>query len=315
MTQLDNAATQRFGHVGVLMGGDSSEREVSLRSGHAIVEALGSLGVSATGVDLRRGGLPNLSEFDRVFIALHGSWGEDGTLQGMLEMMEVPYTGSGVLASALAMDKVRSKLIWQSLGLPTAPFCSLRTGTSLEAVAQELGFPLFVKPIFEGSSVGVSKADNLDELVVAVETARGIASDIMVEAYLPGEELTVAVLNNRALPPVLMRTPHAFYDYAAKYASDQTTYLCPAPIPELTAERAQQIALEAFNALGCEGWGRVDLKLDAQAQPVLLEVNTVPGMTKTSLVPMAAAAEQLTFAGLCAEILNSTLMAEEQTNG
>lgn len=299
----------QFGKVGVLYGGKSAEREVSIMSGTGVHQALHSAGVDAHLFDTGVRSLAELAEerFDRVFIALHGRYGEDGTMQGALELLKVPYTGSGPLASALAMDKTMTKRIWMNEGLPTPRFEVLDRQSDLLAVAAKLGLPLIVKPPHEGSTIGVTKVEDGDAMRAAYELAAEYDEQVLAEAFVQGRELTVAILGSgaqaRALPVVEIVAPEGNYDYEHKYFTDDTRYLCPAPLPEDVTRRVQEISEAAYRALGCEGWGRVDVMLDADNQPYLLEVNTSPGMTGHSLVPMAAAASGMSYEALCVEIL------------
>ncbi|EJI86890.1 MAG: D-alanine--D-alanine ligase [Alishewanella aestuarii] len=289
--------------VAVMFGGRSAEREVSLRSGKAVLAALQDAGINAFAFDPKEQPLASLSA-DKVFIVLHGRGGEDGTMQGALQQLGLPYTGSGVLGSALAMDKIRCKWLFQAQGLPTAPFLVVRPGdTDYAAMLQQLGGKVMVKPANEGSSIGMSAASNAAELATAIATAHQYDQEVLVERWIDGREFTIAILNDQVLPIVEMRTPRAFYDYEAKYQANSTEYLCPAPLTaELTAAM-QQSALAAFKAVGASGWGRVDLMLDQSGQHYLLEVNTVPGMTEKSLVPMAAKAAGYSFQQLVLAIL------------
>lgn len=309
---MANTSMSRFGKVAVLMGGISAEREVSLNSGNAILTALQSVGVDAHGIDANPSNINGLQAqgFDRAFIALHGRWGEDGVVQGALEAIQMPYTGSGVLGCALAMDKVRSKQVWQTLGLPTARYRILRSIDDLEGLVAELGLPLFLKPAREGSSVGVGKVMAESELLAAYQKTAAVGDDVLAEQFIAGAELTVSILNDQALPIIRMATDHDFYDYEAKYQSDDTQYFCPAGLDEKLERAIQTLALNAFNALDCTVWGRVDVMLDANNQPQLLEVNTVPGMTDHSLVPMAAAAVGLSFSDLVIALLDSTITTD-----
>lgn len=299
----------RFGKVAVLMGGISAEREVSLVSGAAVLSALLEKGVDAHAVDANPNNIGQLKAqgFDRAFIVLHGRWGEDGIVQGALQAVGLPYTGSAVLGSALAMDKVRSKQVWQSVGLPTARYRVLRSESDLDGLIDELGLPLFLKPACEGSSVGIGKVSNSQDLLRLYRQAALVGDDVLAEQFISGAELTVGVLNGKALPVVRMSTDNEFYDYQAKYHSDDTQYFCPAGLPGEQEQMIQTLAVQAFNALGCDVWGRVDVMLNADNQPLLLEANTVPGMTDHSLVPMAAKAIGLSFADLVLTILESTL--------
>ena len=300
-----------FGKVAVAVGGISAERAVSLNSGQAVLSALRAQGIDAHGVDLTPDSLHQLDHsFDRVFNLLHGRWGEDGTVQGYWDSIGLPYTGSGVLGCALAMDKITTKRVWQALSLPTAAFAVVEQADQLKEVASQLGWPIFVKPAQEGSSVGVGKASSMDELRALYEAAAQLGGAVMVEQYIAGAELTVAVLEGNALPVVKMTTSNEFYDYHAKYESDETQYECPAELPESLTQRLQALSVEAFDALQCSGWGRVDLMLDAAGEPLLLEVNTVPGMTDHSLVPMAAQAIGISFEQLCVNVLATSLSQE-----
>lgn len=298
----------RFGRVAVVMGGDAAEREVSLKSGAAVLRALLEAGVDAVGIDAADDLLGQLQaqRVDRVFNVLHGRGGEDGQLQGLLEFMRMPYTGSGVLASALSMDKVMSKLLWQRLGLPTPEFRMLSADTSWEDVIAAMG-TVVVKPVREGSSIGMSVVSSAAELRAAFETASRFDSEVMAEQYIQGSELSVSILDDVALPAIELRTTHRFYDYDAKYLADDTEYLCPAPLDADAADALGDLSLQAFIALGCTGWGRVDVMRDQNGTFWLLEVNTVPGMTDHSLVPMAARADGLDFTALLLAVLTTTL--------
>jgi D-alanine-D-alanine ligase len=300
------------GRVAVLMGGASAEREVSLMSGQGVLEALRSRGVDAHPFDPAERELCELRRegFTRAFIALHGRFGEDGSVQGALEMLRIPYTGSGVLASAIAMDKQCTKDIWLARGLPTPAFRRAASVAAARAALGELGLPLAVKPSREGSSLGFSRADSLAQLETAFENAHRYDREVIIEHFIDGAELTVAILGSgehaRALPVIEIRAPSGNYDYQNKYFSDDTRYLCPAPLEPELARQVAEVSLAAYRAVGCEGWGRVDLMLArADARPWLLEVNTSPGMTGHSLVPMAARAAGLSYEDLCLELLNS----------
>lgn len=296
-----------FGKVAVLLGGKSAEREVSLNSGAMVLAALRSRGVDAHPFDPAEQGLDVLMDqrFERAFIVLHGRFGEDGTLQGVLEWLGIPYTGSGVLASALAMDKLRTKLLWQASGLPTPPCELLHAEADLDAVAARLGLPIMVKPVNEGSSLGMSKVREARGLDEAFALAVNYDRVVMAEKFVEGPELTVGILVDQALPIIKLETPRDFYDYQAKYISDDTRYIIPCGLPQARERELQALCLEAFRALGCSGWGRVDLMLDAEGAPYLLEVNTAPGMTDHSLVPMAAQAAGMSYADLCLRILEA----------
>lgn len=299
----------QFGRVAVLFGGTSAERDVSLRSGKAVLTALQQSGVDAFAFDPKLQPLAELvaSKPDRVFIVLHGRGGEDGSMQGALQLLGLPYTGSKVLGSALAMDKVRCKWLFRAQGIATADFRVLRSvPEATTALLAELGGKVMVKPASEGSSIGMSMADNVAALQTAVAEALRFDQDVLVERWIQGRELTVAVLGEQVLPIIEMRTPHTFYDYQAKYQADTTEYLCPAPIDAALTERVQQLAWQAFTAVGASGWGRVDFMLDQQGEPYVLEVNTVPGMTEKSLVPMAAKAAGLSFSELVLQVLAQT---------
>jgi len=302
----------RFGKVAVLMGGVSAERDVSLISGAAVLDGLLEKGIDAHGVDANPDNIGDLREqgFDRAFIVLHGRWGEDGVVQGALQSIGMPYTGSGVLGCALAMDKVRSKQVWQALGLPTARYRVLRSEADLDGLVTELGLPMFLKPACEGSSVGVGKVVNEDDLLAAYRESASVGDDVLAEQFISGAELTCSILKGEALPIIRMSTDHEFYDYEAKYESDDTQYSCPAGLSDAQEEAIRALALDAFNALDCSVWGRVDIMLDANDEPMLLEVNTVPGMTSHSLVPMSAAATGRGFSDLVLEVLATTLEGE-----
>ncbi|MCH8501287.1 MAG: D-alanine--D-alanine ligase [Aliidiomarina sp.] len=299
-----------FGKVAVLAGGDSAEREVSLRSGAAIHNALVQAGVDAVLFDPAKQGwfaLPELG-VDRVFIALHGRGGEDGQAQAILEMMQLPYTGSGVLASALAMDKGRTKALWHGLGLPTAQAVTVKRVDQIDCAAllARLGGKVMVKPAHEGSSIGMAMADSAETLHAALVTAAEFDHEMLVETWLSGPEYTVGILAGEALPAIKVQTPHAFYDYAAKYQDNTTEYICPAGLADAREQEIRQLALQAFHAVGGEGWGRVDLMVNDHGDLQLLELNTVPGMTEKSLVPKAAAQVGLSFQDLVLKILATT---------
>lgn len=301
---------QKYGKVAVLFGGNSAEREVSLRSGKAVLDALLRAGVDAHGVDFR-GDLERLKGFDRVWLALHGRGGEDGTLQGALEFLGIPYTGSGVLGSSLGMDKQRCKLLWLALGLSTPAYQMIEPAVAEDlararAVLAKVGPVVMVKPVLEGSSVGISKAATPEELIAAVMAAAQFKSPIMAEHFIDGDEYTVPILNDAALPSIHMKTPRSFYDYQAKYHSGGTTqYFCPSGLTPDEEQELGRLALTAFKSVGCSGWGRVDLMRDKAGRFYLLEVNTLPGMTETSLVPMAAKAAGLSFEQLVVKILDT----------
>ena len=310
---MSKLMVEKFGRVGLLYGGTSSEREVSLMSGAAIHQALQNLGVDVVVIDVGENLLQELPSYqlDRVFIALHGEGGEDGTLQGALEYLDLPYTGSGVLASALAMDKLRCKQMWQGMGLPTTDFSLLDSDSDWAAILERLGGAVMVKPACEGSSIGMSRAQTAEELEKAWRDAAATDSSeqiaVIAEPLLPGPEYTVAILDGQLLPSIRIESNAEFYDYQAKYFSDQTQYLCPSELSEQREQELQQLCLQAFDSVGCRGWGRVDVMVDAQGQYQLLEVNTVPGMTSHSLVPMAAKAAGLSFDQLVEKVLEVSL--------
>ncbi|MBK1721718.1 D-alanine--D-alanine ligase [Thiocystis violacea] len=300
--------SQRLGKVAVLLGGRAAEREVSLKSGGAVLDALRRCGVDAHPLDpdervleeLRAGG------FDRAFIILHGRGGEDGQIQGALETIGMPYTGSGVMGSALGMDKYRTKLIWTAAGLPTADSVLLRDDADLPA-AEALGFPLMIKPVHEGSSIGMARVESADALERAWRSAAEFDALVLAERWIQGAELTCAVLGQEALPMIRLETPNAFYDYEAKYQATTTRYHCPSGLDPAVEERLRRLALDAFEVVGASGWGRVDMMLDAAGHPYLLEINTVPGMTDHSLVPMAARVAGIDFDALVLRILETSL--------
>lgn len=300
---------REFGKVALLYGGLSAEREVSLQSGAAVLDGLRVGGVDVHPVDVGEDIFEQLSQgrFDRVFNALHGRGGEDGTIQGALELLHIPCTGSGVLGSALAMDKQRTKLMWQSIGLPVAPSRSVTSEAALEAVGDEIGFPVMVKPVHEGSSIGMARADDADGLLKAWRLAARYDDEIMVEKWIEGAEYTLGLVGREVLPAIMLETPRQFYDYEAKYTDGAgTRYLCPCGLNEASEARLAALALSAFDAVAGSSWGRVDLICDEDG-PWLLEVNTNPGMTLHSLVPMAAEARGWSFSELVVRILETTL--------
>lgn len=303
-------SAQDFGRVAVLMGGWAAERDVSLVSGKAVLDGLLRRGVDAHGIDAGKDVLTRLASgrYDRVFNILHGRGGEDGVIQGALEILGLPYTGSGVMGSAIAMDKYRTKLLLQALGLSTPGFALIRNEDDL-AAAGALGFPLMVKPALEGSSIGMSRADDPEQLRTAWTRAAQYDSHVMAECWVTGAEYTAAILGREALPLIRLETTHAFYDYDAKYVADDTRYLIPCGLSQAEEAGLQDLALQAFDAVGASGWGRVDILVDGQGQPWLIEVNTVPGMTGHSLVPMAAKAVGIDFDELVWRILAQTLEA------
>lgn len=299
---------RNFGKVAVLMGGPSGEREVSLKSGAAVLAALKRQGVDAHGIDAGPDVLERLKRdaYARAFIVLHGRWGEDGVIQGGLEVIGLPYTGSDVLGSALAMDKLRTKYLWSAAGIPTPPYEVLAKDTDFSQVAARLGLPLFVKPSREGSSLGVTKVKSVPDLQRAWEMAAKLDDCVLAERGIDGAEVTCAVLGSQVLPLIRIETVTEFYDYEAKYLRDDTTYHCPSGLDAAVEKKIQTLALRAFESLGCSGWGRVDFMIDRSNVPYVLEVNTVPGMTDHSLVPKAAAAAGIGFDELCLRILETT---------
>ncbi|VXC29864.1 D-alanine--D-alanine ligase [Pseudomonas sp. 9Ag] len=310
MTALQSTRDpQAFGRVAVLYGGKSAEREVSLKSGAAVLAALQSAGVDAFGIDVDDQLLTRLSSerIDRAFIVLHGRGGEDGSMQGLLECAGIPYTGSGILASALAMDKLRTKQVWQSLGLPTPRHAVLASEGDCRAAADGLGFPLIVKPAHEGSSIGMAKVAGIDELIAAWRAASLYDSQVLVEQWIQGPEFTIATLRGKVLPPIGLGTPHTFYDYDAKYVANDTQYRIPCGLDAAKELELKDLSARACEAVGIQGWARVDVMQDNSGAFWLLEVNTVPGMTDHSLVPMAARAAGLDFQQLVLAILDASM--------
>ena len=306
MTQVNS----QFGKVAVLLGGNSAERDVSLKSGQAVLNALLAYGIDAIAFDPQNRSLWELKDLnvDRVFIALHGRGGEDGTVQGALEFMNLPYTGSNVLGSALAMDKIRCKHLFKSAGLSTAPYAVVdaKKGFDAKAIIEEFK-KVMVKPSHEGSSIGMAQASSAEELEDALSNAFKFDSQVLVEQWISGREFTITVLGDEVQPVIEMSTPNGFYDYQAKYQSSTTQYHCPADLSQPDTQKLQAMALDAFDLVGASGWGRVDAMQDQQGQFYLLEVNTVPGMTEKSLVPMAAKANGASFEQLVVRILEQTL--------
>lgn len=300
-----------FGKVAVLFGGSSAEREVSLKSGSAVLAALLRQGVDAHAFDPAVRPLADLKTegFDRVMIHLHGRGGEDGTVQGALELMQIPYTGPGVMASSMGMDKLRTKLIWKAMGLAVPDFVLLEDDTDFAAVEQQLGLPIFVKPACEGSSIGITKVKNTGDLKAAYEAAKRYDSVVIAEKNIGGGEYTAAILNGEVLPFVKIEPATEFYDYEAKYNRDDTAYICPAPIEATMAKQIAEMVRKGFWAIGGTGWGRVDFLMDEAGNPYLLEVNTSPGMTDHSLVPMAAKAAGINFDQLVLTILSGAHVA------
>jgi len=302
-----NTSVADFGKVAVLLGGPSAEREISLLSGNAVLKALRERGVDAHPFDPAQRTLHDLvtDRFARVFIALHGRFGEDGTVQGALETLRIPYTGSGVMASALAMDKWRTKLVWLASGIPTPRYRVVDSRTDWMSVVAELGVPLIVKPAREGSTIGITKVTSVDhdELRLGYESAARHDDLVLVEEFVGGVELTASIVNGRALPLIRIEAPQGNYDYHNKYFSDDTKYFCPSGIDDALEREIRARSLEAFDVVGCRGWGRLDLILRPDGSYSFLEVNTSPGMTGHSLVPMAAKQAGTSFADLCIEIL------------
>lgn len=305
-------AAAAFGKVAVVMGGWSAEREVSLMSGNQVCDALRAAGVDVTAVDAARdiASVLMAGGYDRAFLILHGRGGEDGCVQGALDLIDMPYTGSGVLGSALAMDKMRSKIICTQKAIPTPDAFMASTVEEANVAARNVGFPVVIKPTLEGSSIGVSMVDTAADVAAAFNEAAK-HGPVMIEKRLLGREITVAIINGKSLPLVSMKAHGSFYDYDAKYLADDTQYECPVELPESLTIEIQQHAVAAFEALGCAGWGRVDFMLDQQQRPHFIECNTAPGMTSHSLVPMAAAAAGMDFSALCLQILSQTLSAQE----
>jgi D-alanine-D-alanine ligase len=299
---------KEFGRVAVLLGGTSSEREISLKSGNACLAALVRRGVDAHPFDPRDKPLSELvaRKFDRIFIALHGPGGEDGTVQGALEFLGLPYTGSGVMGSAIGMDKLRTKRLASAVGIPTTDYMVLRSPADLENCIERLGLPMIVKPATQGSSVGMTKVEEADQLLGAYQAAALLEPDVFAEPWITGAEYTVAVLQGRALPSIRIETPATFYDYQAKYFRTDTKYHCPSGLSPEAEKHLANLAQATFAAVGAEGWGRADFMMDKAGKPYLLEINTVPGMTDHSLVPMAARALDINFEQLVWQVLETS---------
>jgi len=305
----------RFGKVAVLMGGWSAERTVSLNSGRAVLDALQRGGIDAHGVDVQRETVMRElleGQYARVFNILHGPGGEDGVMQGALEVLGLPYTGSGVMASALAMDKLRTKQLLEGAGIPTPPYLVLEDDFDPDYVVATLGLPLMVKPALEGSSIGMSKVSEIEDLSLAWQKAAAFKGKVLAERWIEGREYTVAILGDTPLPVICLETPRDFYDYEAKYQANDTRYLCPCGLAVEEEHRLQRLALAAFQALGAEGWGRVDIMSTQDGTPFVIELNTVPGMTDHSLVPMAAKAAGIEFDQLVLRILAQTLEPRQE---
>jgi len=307
MSEVINNSSHQFGKVAVLMGGLSAERDISLLTGQAVLQGLLDKGVDAHAIDVDEHVIEQIMKghYDRVFIALHGRGGEDGQIQGVLETLGLPYTGSNVLGSALSMDKLRCKQLWQSLGLPTPAWKVLNSQQDLDEVT-ELKLPVMIKPAHEGSSIGMSKVGSADVLEKAWRDAKQYDDSVIAEEFIAGDEYTVTILLGKALPVIRLETDNDFYDFDAKYQSEQTRYHCPCGLSDEDEQQLQSLALKAFAAAGASGWGRVDLMRDAQGQAWLIEVNTVPGMTSHSLVPMAARVAGIDFADLTVNILETS---------
>lgn len=304
MSEID---VKKFGKVAVICGGWSAEREVSLNSGKAVLNALLSKGMDAHHFDPQDTDISQLRDYDRVFNVLHGTFGEDGSLQGVLDGFQIPYTGCGVLASAIAMDKFRNRLIWQSLGLPNVPYVVLHDDSDFEQIEKEFGLPLFAKPAAEGSSVGVVMIETVGELAQVYPTLKQYHGEILAEKAITGGEYACSILGNEALPSIRIIPNAKFYDYEAKYQRNDTVYQCPSDLTDEQEQAMQALAKKAFAAIGGKGWSRVDFLKDDKGELYLLELNTVPGMTDHSLVPMAAKAKGIDFATLCVKILQQTL--------
>ena len=312
---VDPALKQQIGRVGVLYGGFSAEREISLQSGAAVIAALQEAGIDHVAIDVSENIIADIqaAQIDRAFLILHGPGGEDGRIQALLEFLNIPYTGSDVQSSALAMDKLRTKYLWTGLSvnspikLPTPEFALLTQDSDFASTLAKLGGEAMVKPANEGSSIGMSRVKTASELEAAFKTAAQYQGSVLVERLIVGAEYTVGILDDEALPAIKLETHHSFYDYDAKYIADDTRYLCPCGLSAEKEQELKKLALDAFNALGCRGWGRVDVMADAQQNFYLLEVNTAPGMTSHSLVPMAAKAVNLSFAELVLTVLRASL--------
>jgi D-alanine-D-alanine ligase len=298
-----------FGRVAVLMGGRSAEREISLKSGRAVFAAMQTLAIDAVAIDVDQNVSERLRQetFDRAFIILHGRGGEDGEIQGVLQSLQIPYTGSGITGAVLSMNKRLSKQIWQSQGLPTPKYVRLNRHSNTEQIVEELGLPIVIKPVNEGSSIGMSKVTSAEALHQAINLAFDYDDEVIAEQWVHGAEFTVSILNGKALPVIRLTTPREFYDFEAKYLADSTEYLCPCGLAEDDERRCQQLAISAFNTLNMSDWGRIDVMADQQGDFYLLEANSVPGMTDHSLVPMAARQAGISFENLVAQVLQSSL--------
>lgn len=306
---VSNELKQQLGRVGVLLGGTSSEREISLQSGAAVLAALEEAGIEHVAIDVGVNAIADIqaAKIDRAFLALHGSGGEDGRIQAVLEYLNIPFTGSGVQASALAMDKLRTKQLWRGVDLSTPDFAVLSADSDWGKLLGELGGEVMVKPAHEGSSIGMARVKAAQELASAFTNAAQYDGSVIAERLIVGSEFTVAILDGEALPPIKLETDHTFYDFNAKYIANDTRYICPCGLTPEKESELKQLALAAFDAVGCEGWGRVDVMADASLNFYLLEVNTLPGMTSHSLVPMAAKVRGLSFSELVLTILRCSL--------
>ena len=312
LKKLQVTDPSQFGKVAVLMGGNSAEREISLMTGQAVHQGLLERGIDVHAVDAADDLVNHLQngKYDRAWIALHGRGGEDGTIQGVLQYLGIPYTGSDVLGSAICMDKLRSKQLFSGAGLATPAYEVLSGDQDFDRVLHRLGLPLMIKPVAEGSSIGLMRVENAEDLAQAYENARGFACDVMAEQWITGPEYTAGILDDEVLPLIRIGAANLFYDYEAKYFSDDTQYICPCGLSEDREQEFGALALRAFNTVGASGWGRVDFMLDEAGQPLFLEVNTIPGMTDHSLVPMAAAELGVNFAELVWRILETSIDVE-----
>lgn len=306
---VSNELKQQLGRVGVLLGGTSSEREISLQSGAAVVAALAEAGIDYVAIDVGDEAIADIraAKIDRAFLALHGAGGEDGRIQAVLEYLKIPFTGSGVQSSALAMDKLRTKQLWRGVNLSTPEFAVLNANSDWTKILSDLGGEVMVKPAHEGSSIGMARVKSAQELADAFASAKKYDGSVIAERLITGSEFTVAILDGEALPPIKLETDHTFYDFDAKYIANDTRYICPCGLSPEKESELKSLALAAFNAVGCEGWGRVDVMADGQLNFYLLEVNTAPGMTSHSLVPMAAKVRGLSFSELVLTILRCSL--------
>ncbi|HCD04590.1 MAG TPA: D-alanine--D-alanine ligase [Methylophaga sp.] len=300
---------QKFGRVAVLLGGRSAEREISLKSGRAVIAAMQSIGIDAVEIDVDKSVSERLRQegIDRAFIILHGHGGEDGEIQGVLQSLQIPYTGSGITGAVLSMNKRLSKQVWQGQGLPTPKYMQLNRQSNTQQLIEELGLPIVIKPVNEGSSIGMSKVNSAEALQQAIDLAFDYDDEVIAEQWVHGAEYTISILNDEALPVIRLKTPREFYDFEAKYLADSTEYLCPCGLTEADEKRCQQLAVKAFNALNMSGWGRIDVMADQHGDFYLLEANSVPGMTDHSLVPMAARQAGISFENLVTQILQGTL--------